>query len=132
MKNIIFKTVKYIYYLSFIILLVLYLFPGSLVGFFLYNDLAKQPNLISNPFGTSINHTMFFFYLSIQAFIINIKYKKFIYSFPFLLCVSILFELFHIIIPNRAFEAIDLFGNITGVVLAYLITNIIKKIEINL
>ena len=132
MKNIIFKTVKYIYYLSFIILLVLYLFPGSLVGFFLYNDLAKQPNLISNPFGTSINHTMFFFYLSIQAFIINIKYKKFIYSFPFLLCVSILFELFHIIIPNRAFEAIDLFGNITGVVLAYLILNIIKKIEINL
>ena len=132
MKNIIFKTLKYIYYLSFIILLVLYLFPGSLVGFFLYSDLGKQPNLISNPFVTSINHTIFFFYLSIQAFIINIKYKKFIHSFSFLFCVSILSELFHIIIPNRAFEAIDLFGNIVGVVLAYLILNLIKRIKINL
>ena len=128
MKNTIFETIKYIYYISLIVLLLLYLFPGSLVGFFLYNDIGRQPNLISNPFGTSINHLIFFFYLSIHGFIVHIKYKKIIYSFPFLLCVSILFELLHLIIPNRAFELNDLFGNTAGVVSAFLIFNLIKKL----
>ena len=80
MKNTIFETIKYIYYITLIVLLLLYLFPGSLLGFFLYNDIGKQPSLISNPFGTSINHLIFFFYLSIHGFIIRIKYKKIIYS----------------------------------------------------
>lgn len=128
MKNTIFETIKYIYYISLIVLLLLYLFPGSLLGFFLYNDIGKQPSLISNPFGTSINHLIFFFYLSIHGFIIRIKYKKIIYSFPFLLCVSILFELLHLIIPNRAFEFNDLFGNTAGVISAFLVFNLIKKL----
>ena len=128
MKNTIFDTIKYVYYISLIILLFLYLFPGSLIGFFLYNDIGKQPNLISNPFGTSINHLIFFFYLSIHGFIVHIKYKKIIFSFPFLFCVSILFELLHLIIPNRAFELNDLFGNCLGVISAFLIFNLIKKL----
>ena len=45
MKNNIFEVIKYTYYLSLIVLLILYLFPGSLIGFFLYGDLGKQPNL---------------------------------------------------------------------------------------
>ena len=61
MKNNIFKVLKYTYYLSLTVLLILYLFPGSLIGFLLYGDLGKQPNLISNPIGTSINHFIFFF-----------------------------------------------------------------------
>ena len=132
MKNTIFDTIKNVYYLSLIILLLLYLFPGSLIGFFLYNDIGKQPNLISNPFGTSINHLIFFFYLSIHGFIIRIKHKKMIYSFPFLFCVSILFELLHLIIPNRAFEFNDLFGNTAGVVSAFLIFSVIKKLMFKL
>ena len=128
MKNTIFEVIKYTYYLSLIVLLILYLFPGSLIGFFLYGNLGKQPNLISNPFGTSINHLIFFFYLSIHGFIVHIKYKKIIFSFPFLFCVSILFELLHLIIPNRAFELNDLFGNSLGVIFAFLIINLIKKL----
>ena len=115
MKNTIFEVIKYTYYLSLIVLLILYLFPGSLIGFLLYEDLGKQPNLIPNPIGTSINHLISFLYLGILSFIIQIKYKKLIYSFPFLLCVSILFELLHLIIPNRAFELNDLFANSVGV-----------------
>tara|TARA_B100001057_G_scaffold460994_1_gene512583 strand:+ start:789 stop:1181 length:393 start_codon:yes stop_codon:yes gene_type:complete len=129
MKNTIFEFTKYTYYLSLIALLLLYLFPGSLIGFFLYDDLGKQPNLISNPFGTSVNHLLFFFCLGIQSFIIHIKYKKFIYNFTFLFCLSILFELSHLIIPNRAFELNDLFANSIGVVLAFFILNIIKKLK---
>ena len=127
MKNTIFEVIKYTYYLSLITLLLLYLFPGSLIGFFLYGDLGKQPSLIINPIGTSINHLIFFFYLSIQGFIIQATYKKLIYSFPFLFCVSILLELLHFIIPNRAFELNDLFANSIGVVSAFFILNLIKK-----
>ena len=76
MKNTIFEVIKYTYYLSLIVLLILYLFPGSLIGFLLYSDLGKQPNLISNPIGTSINHLIFFFYLGLLGFIINDKHKK--------------------------------------------------------
>ena len=129
MKNTIFEGIKYTYYLSLIALLFLYLFPGSLIGFFLYDDLGKQPNLISNPFGTSINHLIFFFCLGIQSFIIQIRYKKIIYSFSFLFCISILFELLHLIIPNRSFEISDLFANSTGVISAFLILNLIKKLK---
>ena len=129
MKNTIFDTIKYVYYISLIILLFLYLFPGSLIGFFLYNDIGKQPNLISNPFGTSINHLIFFFYLSIHGFIVHIKYKKIIFSFPFLFSVSVLFELLHLIIPNRAFELNDLFANSAGVLSAFFTIIFIKKLK---
>ena len=129
MKNIIFEGIKYTYYLSLIALLFLYLFPGSIIGFFLYDDFGKQPNLISNPFGASINHLIFFFCLGIQSFITRIKYKKIIYGFPFLFCLSILFELSHLIIPNRAFEINDLFANSIGVISAFLILNLIKKLK---
>ncbi len=129
MKNTIFEVVKYTYYLSLIVLLILYLFPGSLIGFLLYSDLGKQPNLIPNPIGTSINHLIFFFYLGLLSFIINDKHKKIIYSFSFLICVSILLELLHLIIPNRAFELNDLFANTAGVVSAFFILYLIKNLK---
>ena len=129
MKNTIFVVIKYTYYLSLIVLLLLYLFPGSLIGFFMYNDLGKQPNLISNQYCTSINHMIFFFYLGIQAFIVQIKYRRLIFSFPFLFCSSIMFELSHLIIPNRAFELNDLFANSIGVVSAFFIFNLFKKLK---
>ena len=78
MKNTIFEVIKYTYYLSLIVLLILYLFPGSLIGYLLYGDLGKQLNLISNPIGTSINHLIFFFYLGVLSSIIYVKHKKII------------------------------------------------------
>ena len=128
MKNTIFEVIKYTYYLSFIALVILYLFPGSLIGFLLYDDLGKQPSLISNPIGTSINHIIFFFYLGILSFIIYIEDKKLIFSFPFLFCVSILFELLHLIVPNRAFELNDLLANSFGVISAFFILKLMKKL----
>ena len=58
-------TIRFLYYLSVVVLFVLYLFPGSIIGYLLYDDLSKQPNLISNPAGTSINHFIYFLFLSI-------------------------------------------------------------------
>ena len=129
MKNNIFFYVKYLFYFSFIILLILYLFPGSLIGFFLYGDLGRQPDLISNPLGTSINHFIFFFYLSILGFLLKNNNKKFIFSFSFLFLISIILELLHYFIPNRAFELNDLYANSLGVLIAYFIFKILKKLK---
>ena len=129
MKNTIFSSLKYLFYFSFIILVILYLFPGSLIGYFLYGDLGKQPNLISNPIGTSINHLIFFFYLSILGFSLQNTHKKFINSFSFLFFISIILELLHYFIPNRAFELNDLYANSLGVLIAYFIFKILKKLK---
>ena len=129
MKNTIFSALKYLFYFSFIILLILYLFPGSLIGYFLYGNLGKQPDLITNPIGTSINHLIFFFILSIFGFIFRSKQKKFINSFSFLFLLSIFLELSHFFIPNRAFEFNDLYANSLGVLLAFLIFKFFKKLR---
>jgi len=130
MKNTIFKILEYSYYFSLVSLFVLYLFPGSLIGYFLYGNLGQQPDLIPNPIGTSINHLISFICLSSLAFIVRVRKKKFINSFKFLFFISILLEIFHYFIPNRAFEYYDLFANFIGVIFAYLFIQLIIKIKI--
>ena len=129
MKNSILYSFKYLFYFSLIVLLILYLFPGSLIGYILYGNFGKQPDLISNPIGTSINHLIFFFYVSIIGFIFRINQKTFLNSFSFLFLVSIFLELLHYLIPNRAFELNDLYANSLGVLLAYLIFKFFKKLK---
>ena len=129
MKNIIFFTTKYLFYFSLIILLIVYLFPGSLIGYFLYGNFGKQPDFISNPIGTSINHLVFFFYLGVLGFIFQINQKKIVNSFSFLFLISIILELLHYFIPNRAFELNDLYANSLGVMLAFLMFKFFKKLQ---
>ena len=130
MKNTKFKLLEYSYYFSLLILFVLYLFPGSLIGYLLYGNLGQQPNLISNPIGTSINHLIFFFCLTSLGLVVRSKYQNFLNSFIFLFSLSILLELAHWLIPNRAFEYYDLFANSIGVSIAYLLINIFLKLKI--
>ena len=115
MKNNIFKFIIYLYYLSLVILLIIYLFPGSIIGYLLYANLERQPTLINNPIGTSINHFFYFFYLTFLGYIYSLRKRKFINSFLFLFVLSFFLELFHYFIPNRAFELNDLLANSTGV-----------------
>ena len=130
MKNTKFKLLEYSYYFSLLILFVLYLFPGSLIGYLLYGNLGQQPNLISNPIGTSINHLIFFFCLTSLGLVVRSKYQNFLNSFIFLFSISILLELAHWLIPNRAFEYYDLFANSMGIVTAYLLINNFLKLKI--
>ena len=116
MKNNILKSIMYLYYLSLIILLIIYLYPGSIIGYLLYADLSKQLCLVNNPIGTAINHFFYFFYLTFLGLIYNLTKKKFINSFLFLFFLSFFLELLHFFIPNRAFELNDLLANIVGVV----------------
>ena len=130
MKNTIFKLLKYLYYFSLVSLFILYLFPGSLIGYFLYGNLAQQLDLIPNPIGTSINHLISFVCLSFLAFTVRVRERKFINSFQFLFSSSILLEILHHFIPNRAFEYYDLLANFIGVIVAYLFVQFILKLKI--
>jgi|TARA_B110000902_G_C14167659_1_gene535606 VanZ family protein len=131
MKNTIFKLLEYSYYFSLVILFILYLFPGSLIGYFLYGNLGQQPDLIPNPIGTSINHLISFIFLSFLAFILRVRKQNFSNSFQFLFFTSIFLELLHRFIPNRAFEYYDLLANTIGVIFAYLFIKLILKIKIS-
>ena len=79
MKNNVIKLIEYLYYFSLITLFILYLFPGSLIGYFFYGDFGKQPDLIPNPTGTSINHALAFLYLSVLGLTSHIRDKSFFF-----------------------------------------------------
>ena len=55
----------------------------------------------------------------------NTKKIKFLIVYLFFL--SIILELFHLIIPNRGFEWSDLFGNIVGVIFVIIIYKVKNK-----
>ncbi len=126
MKNTIFKLIEYVYYFSLLALLILYLFPGSLIGYFLYGNLGQQPNLITNPLGTSINHLICFSYITLLAIIVRLKIKNIFNSNKLILFFSCILEISHLIVPNRAFELYDLIANISGVIMVLLINSFIK------
>ena len=120
---------KYIFHFSVLFLIIISLWPGSLLGFLFYDDWGKQPDLVKNPFGTAINHFIYYVYLSLLGFFIYLKnenFKKLVYGLFFL---SITLELLHFIIPNRSFELVDLVGNIFGVMVAYLVIKIYLFID---
>mgnify|MGYP000991697607 CR=1 FL=1 len=113
------KFLNFSFYILLLILIIISLYPGSLLGYFFYSDFSQQPNLIKNPFGTTINHFISYFIISLLGFSLNIRknsFKKITYILYFL---SLTLELFHIIIPNRSFEVADLIANILGVLVAY-------------
>ena len=126
MKITILKLLEYIYYFSLVILLILYLFPGSLIGYILYGNLEQQPNLIPNPIGTSINHFIFFSYITILALIVRSKAINIFTDYKFILLISFFLEIFHFIIPNRAFEFYDLIANMLGVLIIIFIKRFVK------
>ena len=123
-----FSKYKFIFYLSNFILLVLYLFPGSLLGCFLYNDCQLQPQL-TRDFLVSTNHLYAFSLLSIIGFFTYNDTKKLNFLKIYLVLISIILEILHIFIPARSFEFPDLFGNLLGVLIVLIIYFFIKKYE---
>jgi len=118
------KFLKSIFHISVLFLIIISLYPGSLLGYLLYGDWGQQPNLIKNPFGTTINHFIYYFYVSLLGFFLYLRsenFTKLVYGLFFL---SVILELFHFIIPNRSFQLGDLIGNILGVVVAYSVLKI--------
>ena len=110
---------KLIFQFSILLLIIISLYPGSLLGLLFYGDLSIQPTLIKNPFGAAINHFISYFLISIFGFILYFKSKKFKRVFYSLLVLSVSLEVLQLLIPDRTYETYDLFANILGVALAY-------------
>ena len=119
---------KIIFHFLNIILIFFYLFPGSILGWFFYRNLKIQPQLTDNFINISSNHFYAFFVLSIMGIFSYLKHKKLNLLIKYLLLLSIMLELFHLLIPQRGFELADLFGNILGVVVTIIIYKIWKKV----
>ena len=118
------KFLNFIFYISVLFLIISSLFPGSLLGLLLYGDLSQQPGSFKNAYITINNHFIYYFYVSFLGFYINqgqAKLNKIFYKLFFL---SIVLELAHFMLPNRAFELTDLTANILGVLFAYSLVKI--------
>ena len=119
-----FLKFKIIFYFANFTLIILYIFPGSILGWLLYGDVGTQPQ-ISPDFIVSSNHVYAFSVLSVLGYLSYIS-KKLDLVFIYLFFISIFLELSHLIIPNRGFEYSDLFGNIIGVLIIYIYSQFYK------
>ena len=116
--------IKWIFHIFNTLFLVLYLYPGSILGYLIYDNLNKQPQITVDLLVSS-NHVYTFFLLSFLGFLSFYKNSKkniIIYLFS----ISIFLEISHLIIPNRGFQFEDLFGNMIGIILSIVIFNIIN------
>ena len=123
-----FGKYKIIFYIINFILILLYLFPGSLIGCFLYDDCKLQPQ-ITPDYIISTNHLYAFAFLSLIAFLTFKKTDKINLVTLYLIIISIVLELFHHFVPERSFEYSDLFGNLIGVIIIIIFFNLLKKYE---
>ena len=121
-----FSKYKFIFYIINILLIFFYLFPGSIFGCILYNNCFLQPQLTPD-FLVSSNHLYAFLTLSIIGFITFKNSKKIFLLNIYLILLSILLEILHLIIPNRSFELSDLFGNLIGVIIVIIINLFLKN-----
>ena len=115
---------KLLFYLINTIFAIFYLYPGSILGFILYKNFNKQPQLTDDfnffLISVSANHVYAFLALSFVSFFIFFEDKKkniLIYFFS----ISFLYEFLHIIIPNRSFQISDLYGNVLGVLISLIL-----------
>ena len=127
MSNFLSKN-KFIFYLANIFLIVLYLFPGSILGFLIYDDMKIQPQITSD-FLVSTNHLYAFFLISLIGILTFNNSKKLNLLILYFLLLSIILEIFHLIIPERSFQLPDLFGNLIGVFLMIIINFFFKRYE---
>ena len=114
---------KILFHILNVIFIILYIYPGSILGFLIYKNFHKQPQLTSDFFVISSNHVYAFFLLSLLGLVAYYKVAKFL-IINYLIFISIILEVLHLVIPNRSFQFTDLFGNIVGVLLSIILINI--------
>ena len=125
-----FSKFKFFFYLCNFILIILYLFPGSILGWFLYNNVSLQPQITPNlNLIVSSNHVYAFLILSLIGFFTYKKIDKLKFLSIYLILLSIILEILHYFIPERSFEFPDLFGNLMGVIIVIIIFYFYKKNE---
>ena len=107
-------------------LIFLYLFPGSFLGWLIYDNKRIQPQITAD-FIISSNHFYAFALLSILGFFAYVKSVHSKILLAYLIFLSIILEVSHLIIPERSFQWADLFGNFFGVIVVFFIRKFINK-----
>ena len=83
--------------------------------------------MISSNYWISSNHFYVFIILSALGFFAYQNTKKIKFLTIYLFLLSIILEVFHLIIPNRGFEWSDLFGNIVGLIFVIVVYKVKNK-----
>ena len=126
----IFLYTKNIFHASNILLILTYLYPGSILGWLLYGDKQKQPQLTSDFIFFSSNHVYAFLVLSFLGLLSYYKNKVNI-LFIYLFFISIFLEICHIFIPHRSFQYQDIFGNFLGVFIIFIFFMLYQLLKSN-
>ena len=124
-----FSKYKFFFYLCNFILIILYLYPGSILGRFLYKDSSLQPQITPDLLIISSNHVYAFLILSFVGFFTFKKIEQLKFLSIYLIFLSIILEILHNFIPERSFQFTDLFGNLVGVIIVLIISYLYKKNE---
>ena len=121
-----FSKFKIFFYVINLLLIALYLFPGSLLGCIFFDNCKVQPQITSD-FIISSNHFYAFGLVTILGYLTFLNSEKVKLALYYLLVISVLLEVFHIVIPERSFQWLDVFGNLLGVVVVIFFKNLINK-----
>ena len=126
-----FSKYKFIFYFCNFILIFLYLFPGSILGWLFYNNLSQQPQITSDFYffnlNISSNHVYSFLVFSIIGFFSYKKLNQLKILSIYLILLSIILEILHLFIPQRTFQFSDLFGNLLGVLIILIFFLLFQK-----
>ena len=123
------KAVGYLrilFHILILILIILSLYPGSILGFLLYGDFKLQPQFTKDFLYISSQHLYVYLLVSALGFFSYLRDEKFNLVVIYLFFLSIILEVAHLVISERSFQIEDLTGNILGVLIAYTIVLIYK------
>ena len=123
------KAVSYLrilFHILALLLIILSLYPGSILGFLLYGDFKLQPLFTKDFAYISSSHLYVYFLISVLGFFSYLRDRKFKLVVIYLFFLSIILEVAHLLISERSFQIEDLTGNILGVLIAYIIVLIYK------
>ena len=109
-----------------LILIIFYLYPGSIAGYVVYGDFGKQPE-INESFIISLNHFYAFIFLSTLGILAYRNSGKINILIKYLFLASFILEFLHFVLPYRAFQIEDLLGNFLGTSLIIFIYRLKKK-----
>ena len=123
------RTISYLkklFHIFTLLLIILSLYPGSILGFLLYGDSRLQPQITKDFLYISSQHLYVYFLISALGFFSYLQDRKFKLVVIYLFFLSIILEVSHIVIFERSFQMSDLAGNILGVLIVYIVVLIYK------
>lgn len=126
------KAISYLrilFHILTLLLIILSLYPGSILGFLIYGDARLQPQVTKDFLNISSQHIYAYLLVSVLGFFSYFGDRKFKLVVIYLFFLSIILEVAHLVISERSFQIADLTGNILGVLIAYIIVLVYKFLK---